>query len=148
MTDKMRTTARRPRSWHLITLTGKMRTTARRPRSWHLSAMIDMFGGWKEMQRLIDMSHIVDSLMFEGLERSFATDGTSAAGAARTTGVMESRPRVENGQDGGVSEDAEGVQAGASMGHAHLGESAETGAGDHDDAALRHAAGDSERVCI
>jgi hypothetical protein len=39
--------------------------------------MIDMFGGWKEMQRLVDMSRIVDSLMFEGLERSFATDGTN-----------------------------------------------------------------------
>jgi hypothetical protein len=60
--------------------------------------MIDMFGGWKEMQRLVDMSRIVDSLMFEGLERSFATDGTEA--------------------------------------------------GDHDDAALRQTADDSERVCI
>jgi hypothetical protein len=33
-----------------------------------------MFGGWKEVQGLIEMHRIVDTLMFEGPGRSFATD--------------------------------------------------------------------------
>ena len=74
------------------------------------------------------------------------TAGISTTGGARATGVVEGGPRVEDGEGGEVSEDVEGVQAGACAGHAYLGGPAGAGAGGDDDAALRHAAGDSERV--
>jgi hypothetical protein len=116
-----------------------------------------MFGQWAEVQGMIDLRRIVDSLMLGGPDSSFATQPQNAwlkpgiplsRRACVHVDVATQGRQMEAEAGIGVSPAVKGVDAAAVSKSSYLGGATRSRAGDHDVEALRHAASDPQCVRV